>query len=222
MNIMFSRTLAMSLAAAACAPLQEQEYGLGPPPLAAEVTGDIEHVLVGPIHSVPYMCSEHPLGQVAYAGDALGTDCLVTGGLDAEPGFSRLYRGDGGHNEDWYGWRAEVLAPVSGTVLGIFAYPSVNMIGEMGCPPAGTIRIRSEDGMIVTLSHLGEFFVSGGDYVDRGMIIGLVGNNGVSRAPHIHVGAHREADATPLQIRWNLREMADLQAQQGDNEAVLP
>ena len=222
MKNLLSCTLAMFLTATACAPVLAQEYRLGPPPPAAEVTGDIETVLVGPLYAQPYMCSEHPLGQVPFAGDALGTDCLVTGGLDTEPAFLRLYRGDGAENEDWYGWRAEVLAPVSGTVLGIYDNPSVNVPGEMGRPPAATIRIRTDEGVVVTLSHLGEFFVAGGDYVDRGMMIGLVGNNGMSRAPHIHIGAHREADAMPLQIRWDLREMADLQAEQVEDEAIVP
>ena len=222
MKTILFHTLAMSFAMTGFAPAQAQDYRLGPPPPAAEVTGDIGHILVGPIHSHAYMCSEHPLGQVAYAGDALGTDCLVTGGLDEKSGFPRLYRSDGAENKDWYGWHAEVLAPVSGTVLGIFANPAINMPGDMGRPPASTIRIRTDDGFIITLSHLGEFFVSGGDHVDRGMIIGLVGNNGVSRAPHIHIGAHREDDNIPLQIRWDLRDMAYLQSQRSEDEAVLP
>ena len=193
---------------------QAQDYRLGPPPPAAQVEGEIGWVDLGPIHDRPYLCGEHPLGQLGFAGDALGTDCLIVGGIDdaageGGPGFARFYRTDGATNEDWYGWRAEVLAPVSGVVLGMFANPQVNVPGQMGRPPAGTMRILTDDGIVVVLAHLGEFMVAGGDLVERGQIVGLVGNNGISRGPHIHVGAYREADAMPLQIRWNLREMAD-------------
>lgn len=211
-----------SFALALGSPASAQEYRLGPPPAAAEVEDEIESVLLGPIHAQQYMCAEHPLGQLRFAGDELGADCLVTGGIDEAPGFARFYRTDGLENADWYGWRSEVLAPISGTVLGTFVNPSVNTPGEMGRPPASTIRIRRDDGIVVTLAHLGEYFVAGGQHVDRGQIIGLVGNNGVSRAPHIHVGAHREADLMPLQIRWNLREMADLQSMLGNEVAVEP
>ena len=211
--------LAATAALLAASPASAQDFRLGPPPPAAPVDGDIELVVLGPIHAQPYMCSEHPLGQLAFAGDALGTDCLVTGGIEGSGGFARFYRTDGLANEDWYGWRSEVLAPVSGFVMGVFANPAVNTPGTMGRPPAGTMRILTEDGVIVTLAHLGEFFVEGGDHVDRGQIVGLVGNNGVARAPHIHVGAYREVDNMPLQIRWSLREMADLQDMAGEAEA---
>ena len=83
------------------------------PALAREVTGEIEAVLLAPLFREPFMCSEHHDKQMPHVGDALGTDCLVTGGIDDKgQGFSALYRTDGRTNEDWYGWGRDVLAPL--------------------------------------------------------------------------------------------------------------
>lgn len=184
---------------------------MAPPPRAANVTGAVEQVTLGPIFREPYMCMEHPFGQLDYAGDALGTDCLVVGGIDGQSGFMSIYRTDGRANADWYGWHAEVLAPVSGVVQGVLARSDANVPGTMGRPPAAQIRIRTDDGIIVVLAHVTDFRVAAGERVTAGQVIGLDGNNGIARSPHVHAGAWREADAVPLQIRWDLRAMARVQ-----------
>jgi hypothetical protein len=195
-------------------PLSETNVPFIMPPKAAEVSGVIEQMVLGPIYRTNFACSEHPLGQLTYAGDALGTDCLITGGVTGEAGFSGFYKGDGSRNENWYGWGADVLAPVAGTIVGVFANPRLNQPGTMGRPPAAMIQIQTEDGVIVTLAHGQDFTVKLGDKVKAGQLLAHVGNNGVARSPHIHVGAYRLADKVPLQIRWDLRAVA---AAQGDN-----
>src|SRR5690554_1073658 len=89
------------------------------PPRARAIEGEIEAVVLGPLFRQSFVCSEHHDGQMPWAGDALGTDCMVTGGLNQAVGFMRLYRTDGLTNEDWYGWGAEVLAPADGEVVGL-------------------------------------------------------------------------------------------------------
>jgi Peptidase family M23 len=181
------------------------------PPRAATVTGTIEQVTLGPIFRQPFMCMEHPFGQLDYAGDALGSDCMVVGGVEGNAGFMSPYRTNGRTNADWYSWHAEVLAPVSGTVLGLLTKPEENVPGTMGGPPAAQIRILTADGIIVTMAHLADFAVAAGDHVTAGQVIGHDGNNGFARSPHIHVGAWRQADNIPLQIRWDLRALAATQ-----------
>ena len=181
------------------------------PPKAAPVAGEIGQVTLAPLFSSPFTCMEHYAGQLAYAGDAFGTDCMVTGGLEDGRGYSKLYRTDGKTNEDWYGWHAEVLAPVDGTVIGVFAKPKTNVPGTMGTPPAAMIQFRRDDGVIVVYAHVTDIRVKQGDRVRAGQVVALDGNNGMARAPHIHVGAYREKTAEPLQIRWDLRAMAALQ-----------
>jgi len=180
------------------------------PPKAAEVTGEIAQVNLSPIFAGDFVCSEHFEGQIPYAGDALGTDCMVTGGMEGNSGFQRLYRADGRANADWYGWKADVLSPADATVVGVVAKEEENVPGTLGRPPAGMLQLRTGDGIIISLGHVSAARVKLGDEVKAGQPLASVGNNGFARAPHIHVGAWREATAEPLQIRWDLRAMAAL------------
>ncbi len=185
------------------------------PPMAPEVTGTAEQLMLSPIYGSPFVCSEHWMDQLPYSGDALGTDCMVTGGIE-EQGFMALYRTDGATNADWYGWEAPVLAPISGEVVGLLVKDDVNTPGTMGRPPAAMLQIRSDDGIMVVLAHVAHPLVAKGDRVAAGQVIAQVGNNGMARAPHIHVGAWRDSDAMPLQIRWDQRAMAALYAEPGE------
>jgi Peptidase family M23 len=179
------------------------------PPVAVEPTGPIESVVLHPLFREPYVCGEHVAGEEAIAGDALGTDCQVLGDTSGKNrGFGRLYKSDGNTNEDWYSWRANILSPVAGEVIGILHNDKVNQPGIKGKPPAGLLQLRQSDGIVIMLAHLSDFTVRLGDKVDVGEVIARVGNNGPSYAPHVHVGASR--GNTPLQIRWDQRAMGGL------------
>jgi murein DD-endopeptidase MepM/ murein hydrolase activator NlpD len=182
------------------------------PPKAAEVAGPIQQIELSPIFREDFVCAQHFAGQIPFAGDALGSDCMVSGGVEDDKGFSRLYRTTGSANEDWYGWNADVLSPVDGVVVGVVTKTNVNSPGTMGRPPAGMLQIRTTDGIIVVLAHVTKAKVKLGEQVAAGQTIASVGNNGMARNPHIHVGAWREANAEPLQVRWDLQAMAKLKA----------
>ena len=177
-----------------------------PDPAAA---ASIEAVTLHPLFAASYVCSEHFEGQVPYLGDALGSDCMVMGGVDGDEGFMKAYRGKGERNRDWYGWGEPVLSPIDGTVERVHVNPETNEPGRMGKPPASFILLARADGTKVMVAHIAEPSVSEGDRVQAGQALAVVGNNGFSRAPHIHVGAWR--DKTPLQIRFDLRALAALQ-----------
>jgi hypothetical protein len=123
-------------------------------------------------------------------------------------GFGRLYKSDGRTNEDWYSWRANVLSPIAGVVVGILPNDKVNEPGIRGKPPAGLLQLSQSDGIVIMISHLTDFTVRLGDNVDVGQVIARVGNNGPSYAPHVHVGASR--GSIPLQVRWDQRAMGAL------------
>jgi murein DD-endopeptidase MepM/ murein hydrolase activator NlpD len=180
------------------------------PPKAAPASGAIGDVLLSPIFAQDFMCSEHFEGQIPYAGDALGSDCMIVGGVSGDSGFERPFRTDGRTNADWYGWSADVLSPTAGIVAGIHDNPVENAPGVMGRPPASMVQIRRDDGVIVTVAHVTAIAVQRGQRVAPGDKLAKVGNNGFARNPHIHIGAWREATVEPLQIRWDLQAMAKL------------
>ncbi|MEP9402279.1 peptidoglycan DD-metalloendopeptidase family protein [Sphingomonas silueang] len=198
--------VALSLALqAASAPLLP---GLFEP--ATEGTA-IEEIVVAPVFHEPFSCSQHASGQEATTGDALGTDCAIEGGTDASGvGFRRPFRTNGARNEDWYGWQADIHAPIGGTVRYVRTNPLTNPPGVMGRDPASVIVITAADGTNVVLAHTDRPRVKVGDVVVAGDVVAQVGNNGFSHAPHIHIGAYR--GATPLQIRWDLRAMGKVPA----------
>ncbi len=166
----------------------------------------IEDIMVAPIFHRSFSCSQHSSGQEDTTGDALGTDCAIEGDTNgAGAGFRRPFRTDGARNEDWYGWQADVYAPIGGKITYLRNNPVTNMPGTMGRDPASIIVITARDGTNVVLAHTDRPRVKVGSVVRAGDVIAQVGNNGFSRAPHIHIGAYR--GTTPLQIRWDLRAM---------------
>jgi murein DD-endopeptidase MepM/ murein hydrolase activator NlpD len=185
------------------------------PQPARPVEGEVEAILIGPLFRTPFACVEHYFGQMPTAGDELGTDCMPVGGIE-ERGFAGFYRTDGRTNADWYGWGADVLSPIDGTVVGIFPNNRVNEPGTLGRPPAGMLQLRRADGVTVLLGHVSDVSVAIGDRVSAGQAVAKVGNNGPSRVPHIHIGLHR--NNVPLQIRWDQRAMGRLQAQEGEGQ----
>jgi hypothetical protein len=163
------------------------------------------------------MCPAEGLRPISYAGDALGSDCVLSGGVEIDAnGFLKLHRTDGKTNADWYGWHADVLAPLDGTVVYARHDRQANVPGVPGpSPAAGSLRFKNADGVIVVYGHVTEIAVKVGDKVKAGQVVAKLGNNGQTRAPGIHTGAYRETDAVPLQIRWNLRAMAKQRAEAG-------
>jgi hypothetical protein len=162
----------------------------------------IEAVEIAPLYYERFACMEHVNGELNELGDALGTDCLVLGGLSAPNEFLRFYKKDGTTNEDWYGWHAKVHAPFDGIVIQVATNRITNTPGTTGQSPPGYIKFKRADGVVVVYAHLDDITVQQGDHVRVGQVIALCGNNGSAKNPHVHVGAYR--DAQPLQIRWDL------------------
>jgi hypothetical protein len=133
-----------------------------------------------------------------------------------DDGIARDYkRGTGGtENEDWYGWRANVLAPFESTVVRVVEPDTVNTPGTMNreAQPGLIVFEDEEENITVAYAHIREPEVEKGETVEAGEVVAKVGNNGNSRAPHVHVGAWTgETDllgaktgAEPLQIQVDL------------------
>lgn len=181
--------------------------GLLPPPASMKLQGPPQQLLLGPIYKERHACSEHTATSWDL-GDSLATDCLIIS--DFGQGFPKFYRTDGKTNEDWYGWHAEVLAPVSGKVVGLFLNSAENSPGTFGKGQASAIQILTPEDKIVILVHITNFKVALGQPVKKGQIIAEVGNSGIADAPHVHVGAYDLKTRLPLQIRWDLPDQEKL------------
>jgi hypothetical protein len=171
---------------------------------SAEVHSDArpEQFLAHPVFNMSYKCSEHAVGELPYLGDDLGQDCVPEEFVEEDGrAFMRAYRSDGLTNEDWYGWNRDVLSPCDCEVVKIHINPVTNVPGVMGKPAASSVTLRSKDGTLIVLAHIQAPSVHEGDKVVAGQVIAKVGNNGMCRNPHIHIGAWRGKKA--LQIRWD-------------------
>jgi len=161
------------------------------------------YALAQPIFSAYYQCGEHRSGELEHLGDALGSDCVIQK-LEEIDGreFARAYRDRGERNPDWYGWHADVMSPCDCTVVKTSINPATNTPGILGNPPATYVVLRRADGVHFLLAHLDALQVEHGAEIKAGQKLGIVGNNGYGRTPHIHIGAwHGER---PLQVRFDL------------------
>lgn len=178
----------------------------------------VEQVVLHPLYEQPYICSEHWVDQLPMLGDALGTDCMVIDAVETGDGgfFMSPYRGDGRDNEDWFGFGARVLAPFDGEVVHLASQPENPTPGVLGRPPASILVFRRDDGLMAIYAHVAApLLVQRGDRVQAGQAVAHVGNNGYSRAPHIHAGAWRDTQA--LQIVWDLKAHAEQIGAQTEN-----
>jgi len=107
----------------------------------------------------------------------------------------KLFDGDGGRNEQWYGFGADVVAVADGSVSAAF-----DGMGEQApnTPVTGLRGPRDYSGNHVSLqispdvwavyAHLqpDSIPVKTGDEVKKGQVIGKLGNSGNSSGPHLH------------------------------------
>ncbi|MEZ7493845.1 M23 family metallopeptidase [Pseudoalteromonas distincta] len=160
------------------------------------------------IHKETFACTEHWDGQFKYAGDALGTDCVIGGWYEDDKRlFQRSFINSGFENEDWFGFKKNVLAPCDCTVTKIHLNPITNQPGVMTPGRASSITFKNKDGLSVLLAHVRDIDVKEGEIVKRGAVVAKVGNNGYSRNPHIHIGAW-DKEGKPIQIQFDQSTLA--------------
>ncbi|MEO7564673.1 MAG: M23 family metallopeptidase [Sphingomicrobium sp.] len=170
----------------------------------------IDAVMIHPPVSGMFICGDHSAQESLGLGDALGTDCSVEDSI-AQPGqargFLRPYRTDGARNEDWFGWNVQVLAPFDAKVVKIYINPINNRPGTLGKSPASSIVFERSDGLRVLYAHVMAPTVRVGQMVKSGSPVAMLGNNGLSWSPHIHIGAWK--GDMPLQIRFDQIAMGE-------------
>ena len=180
---------------------REAENWIGSPvPDAADLTGD---VVIHRLTEAAFSCSEHYYDRQGL-GVTLGNDCtpyyVIQG--EGDRNIFATFQDDGHENEDWFGYGETVLAPFDGVVVLAQPVAEENVPGVLGQGRSGNVAFRRGDGTFVVYAHVKEITVEAGERVSAGQPVAQIGNNGVSRNPHIHIGAWR--DRTPLQIRFDL------------------
>lgn len=107
----------------------------------------------------------------------------------------RLVQGDRSMNAAWHGYGEEVIAAASGVVSdckdGIIENTPLN---EYAVPntlefAAGNyVILNIAEGLYAVYAHLKpeSLKVKAGDRVHKGEVLGLLGNSGISDAPHLH------------------------------------
>jgi murein DD-endopeptidase len=128
-------------------------------------------------------------GKVSIA-QRFATDWLLIG----EGG--QVFNTDPSENANWYGYGAEVLAVADAVVVAVQDGIPENapLNGKRAVPityetlGGNYVSLELSDGYFAFYAHLqpGSIRVKVGDQLERGGVVGLLGNSGNSDAPHLH------------------------------------
>jgi len=103
----------------------------------------------------------------------------------------KTFKNDGKVLTDYYAFNKPVLSPVRGRVLQVITNIKDNPPGEANRENnlGNYVFIHDERGFYVAIGHLKEnsLKVKPGDWVEKGVLLGLCGNSGYSPQPHIHI-----------------------------------
>ncbi|MCF8380244.1 MAG: M23 family metallopeptidase [Bacteroidales bacterium] len=92
----------------------------------------------------------------------------------------------------------------TGTQVFATADGIVESIDKTGRGSGNTIIIDHGNGYKTYYSHLSEFSVRQGTKIKRGMVVGLVGNTGLSVGPHLHYEVHLDGEpVNPVNYFFN-------------------
>jgi murein DD-endopeptidase MepM/ murein hydrolase activator NlpD len=109
-----------------------------------------------------------------------------------------LHGGDGGQLADWHCYRLPALAPADGTVARVIDGLPDSAPGQQDLDHSwgNLVVIWHGPGVYSLLSHLspGSVAVAEGQFVRRGVQVGLVGSSGRSPEPHLHFQLQASAE----------------------------
>jgi murein DD-endopeptidase MepM/ murein hydrolase activator NlpD len=123
-----------------------------------------------------------------------GPDPTFTEGYAQTPGGQDYLYYDGHDGYD-YGLYYEPVAAAAGgvVILAGWAVPSCHT-----CLSGQTIEIDHGNGLLSYYGHLSQLYVSYGQHVRRGQVIGLSGRTGSATGPHLHFGIYYMTGSGPV------------------------
>lgn len=110
---------------------------------------------------------------------------------------NRLWKGNGKNNDDYLSYGEKVYSAYDGVVEYASDKTEDNTVGEVNFNSTNSITIRHNiDGKTIYTVYIhlkkDSLKVKTGDTVKKGDEIGLIGNSGISYAPHLHFGVYDE------------------------------
>ena len=110
-----------------------------------------------------------------------------------------------GRNEDFQGFKKEILSPCEGVVLRQYKDLSNNLLDQpkSHAIPGNHIHIQCKNGLTIALENLGEHQMELGQKVLLGQVVAKVGNTGLSHYPHLHIHVLKEGRPIPFRIKEN-------------------
>ncbi|MGD6993124.1 M23 family metallopeptidase [Sutcliffiella horikoshii] len=169
------------------------------------MSDELKSIKIYPVFNQAFYSREHAEGEYELLGDALGRDFIIEKLVD---GFLKSYKGSGTENADWFTYGADVFAPCNAIVQNVHINPNENVPRKVNQNPSSSVLFRTKDNVYILYGHLIDIKVDVNDRVKVGQVIGKCGNNGMSRFPHVHVGAWK--DNKPLQISVDLQALGDI------------
>ena len=126
----------------------------------------------------------------------------------------KVYINDNSKLDDYYAYKREVISPCDGLVISVIdgkddskVIDGEEIVWDRKDVRGNYIVIKAKYGEYVSICHMlkGSFKIKEGDIVKQGDLLGLVGNSGRTRCPHIHMQVNRGSDffeSIPLKIRF--------------------
>ncbi len=179
------------------APIGEEKAGGQLQGAVTEVDIQPPPVIGPPLRAGPWMAQAGPSNwsqhrrarALEYLAQRFATDWVR---VDDQ---GRSWTGIREDNRSYYAYGAEVLAVASGTVVEVTDGFPENRPPEQTIPVSfstfagNSVVLRLERGLCALYAHLqpGSIRVSQGQTVERGEVLGLVGNSGNTSEPHLHL-----------------------------------
>ena len=174
-------------------------------PTASAQSSDLDQVG----QMVQEVGAQHGIGaeQVrAYASQIPGLDQLGLGSLQL-PGSVDAHKPTDGVVTSSFGprWGSNHSGTDFGAPIGTPLYAAKSGTVVASGPAAGYglwIRIQTDDGYLLEYGHNNANYVSVGERVTAGQVIGEVGNRGDSTGPHLHLGVQNPAGQWIDSVSW--------------------
>lgn len=150
-------------------------------------------------NSTSLINNHHPTYQLTYKGKTMVPEryCVDWNKIDAD---GNPYSGDMSKCENWYVYGQNVFAVSGGQVIAVKdGMPDQSPVGTL----SNDLNLFNGDGNSVVIYIPGGYVIYGhfkpgsiavkvGQFIQKGTLIGKVGNSGNSQAPHLHFGLHTD------------------------------